>query len=187
MLNSLIQQLNNLGLSQDFFAVLSFYFIAGLTCLFAYLVVVSRNVFHSAIFLALTLLSISGIYFLLDAQFLAVVQIIIYVGAIMVLFIFCIMLTSRISDKAIKQVNQQALLSFTAALIFFAVFYILIIKSPWPFSDPLVSPLGLKELGRAIFSKYVLAFEVISLVLLAVMVGAIVIGKANPVRDDKSH
>ncbi|MDP1854364.1 MAG: NADH-quinone oxidoreductase subunit J [Candidatus Omnitrophota bacterium] len=179
MLNSLIQQLNNSGLPLNSFAQLSFYFIAGLTCLFAFLVVASRNVFHSAVFLALTLLSVSGIYLLLDAQFLAVVQIIIYVGAIMILFVFCIMLTSRISDKAIRQVNQQVLFSLTLALIFLAIFYILIIKSPWLSSGAEIEPLSLKELGRSLFSKYVLPFEVISLVLLAVMVGAIAIGKAR--------
>lgn len=179
MLNSLIQQLNNSGLSQDSFAQVSFYFIAALTCLFAFLVVASRNVFHSAVFLALALLSVSGIYLLLDAQFLAVVQIIIYVGAIMILFTFCIMLTSRISDKAIRQVNQQVLISFIVGLMFFAIFYILIIKSPWFSSGGEMEPLSLKELGASLLSKYVLAFEVISLVLLAAMVGAIAIGKAK--------
>jgi NADH-quinone oxidoreductase subunit J len=161
------------------FANVSFYFIAGLTCLFAFLVVVSRNIFHSAIFLALTLLSISGIYLLLDAQFLAVAQIIIYVGAIMVLFTFCIMLTSRMSDKAIRQVNQQVLFSLTAALVFLAIFYLLVVKTPWLFSSAETEPLSLKELGSSLLSKYVLPFEVISLVLLAVMVGAIAIGKAR--------
>lgn len=169
MLNLLIQNINNA----------SFYLAGGLTCVFALLVVVSRNAFHSAVFLALTLLSISGIYFLLDAQFLAVTQIIIYVGAVMILFTFVIMLTSRISDKAIRQVNQQVILSLGAALSFLGILFILIFKSQWLIPVEPAFPLPLKELGRSLLSKYLLPFEFISLVLLAVMIGAIVIAKAN--------
>lgn len=179
MQNSILQFLSNSGISSDFLAQACFYTIAGITCLFALLTVVSRNVFHSAVYLALTLLSIAGIYLLLDAQFLAVAQIIIYVGAIMILFVFVIMFTSRISDKAVRQVNQQVLSSVLTAVTFLYLLFILIVRSDWMLPAAKTQRFALSELGRSMLTKYALPFEVISVILLAVMVGAIAIGKAD--------
>ena len=100
---------------------LVFYFIAGLTCLFALCTVLARNVFHSAIALALTLLSIAGVYFYLEAEFLAIAQVLVYVGAIIILFVFAIMLTAKIEDASIRQTNEQVLASAFAAVSFLAL------------------------------------------------------------------
>jgi NADH-quinone oxidoreductase subunit J len=182
MQNSILQQLSNTGIPSDSFAQVCFYAIAGMACVFALLTVVSRNVFHSAVFLALTLLSIAGIYLLLDAQFLAVAQVIIYVGAIMILFVFVIMFTSRLSDKAVRQVNRQVLPSVLTAVTFLYILYILIVRSSWLLPPVITQPLPsftIRQLGNSLLTKYALPFEVISVILLAVLVGSIAIGKAD--------
>lgn len=164
---------------QGFIINATFYSIAGLTCLFALLVVISRNVFHSAIFLALTLIGVAGVYLYLDAEFLAVIQVLIYVGAIITLFIFAIMLTAKIQDLAIRQTNQQALISATVAVAILFLFINIIKLNPWKISLSKSEPLSLAQLGEYLMSDYALPFEVISLILLAALVGAIVIGRVN--------
>jgi NADH-quinone oxidoreductase subunit J len=178
-MNGLIQQLNNIGLPQEFILKAVFYTIAGLTIFFAVRMVISRNIFHSAVFLALTLIGVACIYLYLDAEFLAIIQILIYVGAIVTLFIFAIMLTARIQDRAIKQVNQQVLISAAASLAFLCLFVTIIMRNPWHAARAKPETLSLEQLGRALMTAYVLPFEVISLVLLVALVGAIVIGKVR--------
>lgn len=156
-----------------------FYLVAGFACVFALLTVVSRNIFHSAIYLTLVLLSIAGIYFYLDAEFLGIIQVLIYVGAIITLFVFAIMLTAKMDDVSIKQVNDQVAVSAAVSLgLFFALVTIININ-PW-FKGIVNSPsVSLKQLGESLLTVYVLPFEFISLILLATLVGAIVIGKAK--------
>jgi len=180
MPNGLISSLSNWGVPSQVLITLGFYLVAGLTCLFAFLVVTSRNIFHSAMYLAVTLLGVSAVYLFLDAEFLAVIQIIIYVGAVVTLFAFAIMLTSRISDKAIRQVNRQVAAScLLVAALFFVVIH-LIAQSPWQASVATEQhALGIEDLGKSLMTNYILPFEVVSLLLLAALVGALVIGKGK--------
>jgi len=181
--NGLIQTLNNLlndfGLYREFVIKASFYFIAALTCLFAFMVVRSRDIFHCAVFLAATLFGVACVYLFLNAEFLAAVQVLIYVGAIVTLFIFAIMLTTKIHDKAIKQTNRQALIGGALALVLLSSLIAIINRNPWKAGGPGADRefLGLGELGKSLMSTYALPFEVISLILLAALVGAIVIGR----------
>ena len=178
-MSGLIQQLNNIAVGQEFIVKAVFYLIAGLTIFFSFRIVISSNVFHSAIFLALALIGIACIYLYLDAEFLAVIQILIYVGAIVTLFIFAIMLTARIQDRTIRQTNQQVLASIVVTSIFLCLFITLIRTMPWHAIVPKTEALSLAQLGRSLMTTYVLPFEVISLILLAALVGAIVIGKVK--------
>lgn len=176
-MNGLIQQLNSLGLAQGQIIRASFYMTSALIIFFALRIVTSRNILHSAVFLALTLSGIACIYLFLDAEFLAIVQILIYVGAIVTLFLFAIMLTAKIQDRAIRQVNQQVLISCMAALALFC-FTIFIIKiNPWFSCGQKEETLSLAQLGSSLMTNYALPFEVISLLLLASLVGVVVIGK----------
>ena len=183
-MNGLIRQLsdivNNYGLPQDFVVQASFYVIAGLACIFAFGVVAMRNIFHCAVSLALCLFCVAGVYLFLNAEFLAIVQVLIYVGAIVTLFIFAIMLTANIEDRSIRQANRQALVSAVVAAAILSFFIFIIIGAPWKAapSGAAAAP-GLEDLGKALMSVYALPFEFISLVLLAALVGAIVIGKAG--------
>ncbi len=178
-----IAGINNFGISQDLLTKVIFYSLAGAVCLFAALVVLSRNIFHSVVFLAFTLISIAGIYLYLDAEFLAVVQVLIYMGAIITLFLFAIMLTARIYDESAKQRNQQVFISaiICLAMLSFLIMNIIIEKA-WQASGNKSTPLDLKILGVSLMSKYVLPFEVISVILLVALIGAIVIGKAEKVK-----
>lgn len=153
-----------------------FYCIAVSVCVFAVLAVVARNIFHSALWLAMMLLSVAGIYFYLEAPFLAVVQILIYVGGIVTLFIFTIMLTERIEDVTIRQ-TTQLWPSILAAGALFVILARVIAKGPWAKMGGQV--IGLEDLGNALMTRYALPFEFISVVLLAALVGAIVLGKVK--------
>ncbi len=158
---------------------LIFYFVAVLTMIFAFCTVLTKNVFHGAIALALTLLSVAGIYFYLEAEFLAIAQVLVYVGAIIILFVFAIMLTAKIEDASIRQMNYQILPSAIAALGFFVLLAIGILSYPWAHAAPNLPALSLKELGQSLVTVYVLPFEFISLILLAALVGAIIIAKVR--------
>ncbi|MFA5147717.1 MAG: NADH-quinone oxidoreductase subunit J [Candidatus Omnitrophota bacterium] len=186
MMNGLIRQLsdivNNYGLPQDFVVQASFYVLAGLACVFAFGVVAMRNIFHCAVSLALCLFCIAGVYLFLNAEFLAVVQVIIYVGAIVTLFLFAIMLTANIKDRSIRQANSQALISAVVTAAILSFFIYIIMGNPWKIpASGAAAPAGpgLNDIGRALMSSYALPFEFISLILLAALVGAIVIGKVK--------
>lgn len=142
----------------------------------AVLAVTVRNLFHAALFLAFTLLGVAIIYFFLHAEFIAVIQILVYVGAIMTLVIFAIMLTSRIGDMKISQSNKQQIWAlFPVLIITFAVLRI-VRKFPWSISQT-PNSVDVLTLGKALMNQYVLPFEVISVVLLIALVGAIVIAR----------
>jgi NADH-quinone oxidoreductase subunit J len=156
-----------------------FYLIASAIVVSSVLSVTVKNVFHSAIWLSVTLLSIACLYFYLDTPFLAVSQILIYVGGIMVLFVFAIMLTARIGDQSIRQVNHQFFPGCVAAAAFFVIIAQIIISGPWMIITTAPAAVDLKTLGRSLLTQYVLPFEYLSLLLLAALVGAIVIGKVK--------
>ena len=157
---------------------ITFTIIALCVCVFACLTVLSRHIFHSAVWLSMCLLSVAGIYFYLDAQFVGVIQILVFIGGVITLFIFAIKLTAHIDDHSIKQFNKQIIPSSLVAIGFFVFLIQTITRSPWAVSEPAPS-LTLKDLGISLMTTYLLPFELISLVLLAVMVGAIIIGKAG--------
>lgn len=154
-----------------------FFIIAACACLFSVLVVTSDDIFHSSVWLAMTLLCVAGIYFYLDAPFLGVIQVLVYVGGIITLFVFAIKLTAHIGDKSIQQANQQVIAAGVASLVLFLLLLYVIARNPWAGSQSANSVISLKQLGHALVSLYMLPFEFISLILLAAMVGAIVIGK----------
>lgn len=155
----------------------SFYLLSGLTCLFALMVVTSRNVFHSAIYLAFTLIGVAGIYLFLDAEFLAAAQILIYVGAIVTLFVFSVMLTT----KTRRPLQRGRYLLVTGGVSFLLLIFLIniILKSPLKEGEPSETTLGVEELGRALMSVYALPFEIISVILMIALIGAVVIGKVR--------
>ena len=156
-----------------------FYLISISMCIFALLTVSSRNIFHSAVWLSLTLLSVAGIYFYLGSEFLGVIQVLVYIGGIITLFVFAIKLTAYIEDESIVQTNRQV---FAAAVVSLTIFFILlksIVSYPSVKADPGNELTSLKQIGEALLTTYMLPFEFLSLLLLAAMVGAIVIGKVK--------
>lgn len=141
-------------------------------------VILSRNPVNSVMFLIITFFAISGHYVLMNAQFLAIVNVIVYAGAIMVLFLFVIMLMNLNADVE----PQKGQLVQLAGVISGGVFFLVIlaaIKSARPeVMDKTSSDIGLiNNLGKVLFTKYVLPFEISSVLFLSAMIGAIVIGK----------
>jgi len=156
-----------------------FYILAIIAAVSGLLVVTLKNIFHSALFLVLTLFSIAGIYILLGAEFLAGVQVLIYVGAITILMIFAIMLTYQLSSKSIRQVNEQVPWAILIVLMFFVMSLLAVIKTAWPTANSILPENNTFELGRQLLSTYVIPFEVVSIVLLVALIGAIIISRRD--------
>jgi NADH-quinone oxidoreductase subunit J len=128
----------------------------------------------------MALIGIACVYLYLDAEFLAIIQIMIYVGAIVTLFIFTIMLTADIKAGPFSQMIRRILVSAGASLAILFILIRVIVKTAWRDVVPCTDMVqGLPQLGISLMSKYVLPLEVISLILLAALVGTIVIGKAD--------
>ncbi|MCK6611898.1 MAG: NADH-quinone oxidoreductase subunit J [Bacteroidia bacterium] len=156
-----------------------FYLISGLTAFSALLAVTASQLFRSAIYLLFSLIGIAAIYFMLDQDFIAAVQIIVYVGGIVVLIIFSIFLTQDSGVEMRKSEWWRIAASGMAALSGFLLTALGLVEYNFVTqSDNLVTG-GVKELGRALLSLnaggYVLPFEMVGLLLLAAMIGCIVI------------
>jgi len=157
-----------------------FYFLSFLTVLSSLMVILSRNPIHSVLYLILTFFTLSGHYILLNAQFLAAVNIIVYAGAIMVLFLFVIMFLNIKNDQEEAKNN---LTKIAAAIVGGTVFVILFgayRKTALTPADPNTfdSQVGMIEsLGKLLFREYLLPFELASILLLVAMVGAVMLGK----------
>lgn len=154
-----------------------------ITSLAAIGVVTLKNIFHSALLFGLVLLSIAMMYLLLGAEFLAAVQILVYIGGILTLLIFAIMLTKNLADKNIPQANTQ---KWPAALISGSIFGIMlygILKTPLPERIVVLKIIDTANIGHIFFQDYVLAFEILSVVLLIALIGAIVIASKETIND----
>lgn len=160
-----------------------FWLLAAISIGCALGVILSRNPVKSVLFLIATFFSISGHYILMNAQFLAIVNIIVYAGAIMVLFLFVIMLMNLNTDTE----PQKSRIVQMAAVISGGILFLIIISAlktvslnPTPISTG--GNIGLiHNLGMVLFQHYVLPFELSSVLFLSAMVGAIVIGKKEKV------
>lgn len=141
-------------------------------------VILSRNPVNSVLFLILTFFAISGHYILMNAQFLAIVNIIVYAGAIMVLFLFVIMLMNLNADVEPQKGQLVQLAGVISGGILFLVVLAAIRTAKPEIMDKKANGIGLIEnLGRVLFKDYVLPFEISSVLFLSAMIGAIVIGK----------
>ena len=142
-------------------------------------VVLSRNLFHAAIFLVLSFVGVAGFYVLLEAEFLAMIQILVYVGAISILIIFAIMLSRRMMSPDFRASNEQWLWALVAAVALFAILVIVLIQVDWPVVQAEVPDGTLVELGKALVDpgQYLLVFEVASILLLVALVGAVIIAR----------
>ncbi|MCS7221309.1 MAG: NADH-quinone oxidoreductase subunit J [Anaerolineae bacterium] len=143
----------------------------------ALLVVTSRNLFHSALFLTASFFGIAALYILLEAEFLAVVQVLIYVGAIATLIVFAIMLSRGGLRDVASPMNDQWLLVAIGALALFAVLTALIQQIVWPVTEAKPAADILAGLGRAFMGPYVIPFEVASVLLVVALIGAILIAR----------
>jgi NADH-quinone oxidoreductase subunit J len=157
-----------------------FWFLSVLALFSALMMVTSKNPVHSVLWLIVTFFSISGHYILLNAQFLAIVNIIVYAGAIMVLFLFVIMLMNMNKSSEPKKNRWLKLAGGVAGGCLLLVFIAALKSSEitGQTAEVKTGDIGLiKNLGRELFSTYVVPFEISSILFLSAMVGAVVIGK----------
>jgi NADH-quinone oxidoreductase subunit J len=159
-----------------------FHFFAVLAVVSAILVVTRRNVVQSAIFLITALLATAGIFLQLHAEFLFIVQVILYAGGIMVLFVFVIMLINL--DVSLHQIqfNRQWWLGLLLALVVGAQLILAVVISESKLGFPAAAPATALEpstqlVGRVLFNEYMLPFEIASILLLVAMIGAVVMAK----------
>ncbi len=158
--------------------------LAVVTVITAILVIVQRNPVASAIFLIITLFSLAGIYLLLNAQFIAVIQVLVYAGAIMVLFLFVIMLLNLEREKKIiTRHRMQKVFGVFLGIILLAqigmVFNSVLLEgSKGTFPPEKVAAVGNTQVvARLLFTDYLLPFEITSVLLLVAIIGAIVLAK----------
>jgi NADH-quinone oxidoreductase subunit J len=155
-----------------------FYFLSFLAVLSAIMVVFSKNPVHSVLYLIITFFCIAGHYLLLNAQFLAAVHVIVYAGAIMVLFLYVIMLLNLNEET---EPHKSNILKVTATICSGLLLVILI--GSLRGTETLIQGEGsdsiglVRNLGKVMFSEFLLPFEVTSILLLAAMVGAVMLGK----------
>jgi NADH-quinone oxidoreductase subunit J len=158
-----------------------FYFLSFVGVLCALMVVFSKNPVHSVLYLIITFFAIAGHYLLLNAQFLFVTHIIVYAGAIMVLFLYVIMLLNLNHES---EPHKSSLLKIAASICGGMLMVLLVasLKGAEHLKQPSVEvkDIGLvKSLGTVLFNEFLLPFEVCSILLLAAMVGAVMLAKSE--------
>lgn len=158
-----------------------FYFLSALAVFSAIMVLVSKSPVHSVLWLIVVFFAISGHYVLLNAQFLAIVNLIVYAGAIMVLFLFVIMLMNLNTEAEPRKHLWMKLAGVVSGGCFLMVLVSLVRQAGDMQSKAVLMKTGdiglIGNLGKALFQDYVVPFEITSVLFLSAMVGAVVIGK----------
>lgn len=161
---------------------IAFWVIATVMAVSAIRVVTARNVIHAALYLVATLLGAGVLYVLLLAEFVAWVQVLVYVGAIVILMLFGLMLTRAPIGKGNFDNDQRLLAALCAGAIFGVMSWIMVDAfEGQKINFAVERPATSENIGEIIFSSYVLPFEVVSMLLLAALVGSVVIAR----RDEK--
>ena len=157
-----------------------FYLLSAMAVLSGLFVITRRNAVHSALALIVTLLSVAGLYLMLYAPFVAGVQIIVYAGGIMVLFLFVIMLVNLERTIRERQFNRMWPVGLLAACALLALFLSVFAKGKGMFPTP-AAPVpdnsNTQQIGVMLYGNYMFAFEIASLLLLVAILGAVIMAK----------
>lgn len=165
------------------FSVLIFAFASLVTLGAAVAVVTNKNILHSAFYLILAFAGVAVIYVLLEAPFIAVVQVLVYIGAIAILIIFAVMLTRKLMSKELEQHNAQWIPSALGSLALFVVLGWIVYTAGWPAQEGEMLAEPISQLGQDLLTTYLVPFEIASVLLLAALVGAILIGREKETRS----
>lgn len=160
---------------------IGFYVAVATALASAIMVVRSKNLIHAVLWLGLTLATTAGLYAMLDASFLAGVQILVYIGGIITLMIFGVMITRRHEGTVVAAESANGGRAAAAALGLFGLVSVAIVRTEG-LDQPtmgLPPPASIKDLGRALLGEHVLAFEVVSFLLLGAIIGAVVIARRH--------
>jgi NADH:ubiquinone oxidoreductase subunit 6 (subunit J) len=152
-----------------------FWLLAVLTVSSAAVVVLARSLIYSAFALLFTFMGVAGIYFSLGADFLATTQLLIYVGGILILLLFGVMLTHKLYDLNLKSEREQFLPSLIVAAGIFALLTVTALRTQWATGPGRAPAPTTADIGRLFLSDYVLPFEAASILLLIALMGAALI------------
>ena len=156
-----------------------FWLVVTVTVVSAAVVVRNSQLIYSAVALLFTLFGVAGLYVFLWADFIAGVQLLVYVGGILVLIIFGIMLTNRISSVRISHKSVQQGVGGAVVVWLFIFLSIVVIKTPW-LDQPAIEPSNsVAKVGTLLLTKYLLPFEVVSILLLGALIGAAVLSRED--------
>ena len=157
------------------------YILFGGICLFTVMtaiwVVLSPNLIHSAVSLLFTLFGVAGLYVFLYADFIAATQIIIYVGGILVLIIFGVMLTNNIADPKLTNKSQHQLLAGIFSFALLIMLSNIVFDTNWYVEELIIRDSTVNDIGMMLLSTYLLPFEVVSILLLAALIGAAMLSR----------
>ena len=156
-----------------------FYLFAAFTLASAALMVVSKNIVHSAVGLLFSFFGVAGIYVLLAADFLAVVQVLVYVGGILILFLFGVMLTQRITSVDMRTGTLQLVPAILAVAGIFVILFRVIRTTSWnivPEAEAQFIPTA-EKIGYLLMTDFLIPFEIVSVLLLAALIGAAFIAR----------
>ena len=160
-------------------AEITFWFIAGLTIISAVMVVSSKKLLNSAIALLFTLFGVAGLYVFLWADFLAAVQVVVYIGGILILIIFGIMLTNRITTVHISHSSIQRGYGGMVVVGLMGFLGWMIVRTPWLQKQALEPEQTVATIGRLLLTDYLMPFEVTSVLLLGALIGAATLSRAE--------
>jgi NADH-quinone oxidoreductase subunit J len=164
------------------FQWLVFLGMAFISVLASFMVITRKNPIHSALFLVLTFLCVAVLYLLLYSQFIAIIQVVVYAGAIVMLIVFVIMLLDLENElrSRLKIVYSKVIGGFLAVLFLFGILYSVVAKSPTgkmgSYPPDKVSA-NVKAVGEVLFTQYLFPFEIISVLLVAAIIGAVILSK----------
>jgi len=154
-----------------------FYLLAALAVLGAGGVAFSQNIVYSALSLMLSFLGVAGLYVFLHAELVAGIQVLIYVGGVLVLTLFAVMLTQGIRDVEVSNASFSRPIGLVVVAATFLVLFRSFLAASWFASEPAAMESSTYGVGNALLGPYVLPFEVASIVLLTVLIGAVVLSR----------
>tara|TARA_Y100001970_G_scaffold42776_1_gene53292 strand:- start:75979 stop:76491 length:513 start_codon:yes stop_codon:yes gene_type:complete len=150
-------------------------------CASALMVVTSPNLVHSAVSLLFTLFGVAAVYVFLYADFIAATQVVVYVGGILVLIIFGVMLTNKIENATIDSKTHNRIPGLVFSLALLIIQFYIIFNTNWHVNDNLPKESTIKDIGYMLLNKYLLPFEVVSILLLAALIGAAMLSRKKEV------
>jgi NADH:ubiquinone oxidoreductase subunit 6 (subunit J) len=152
---------------------IAFWGLAAVLLASALAVVLTKNLFHSVLYLALSLVGTAGIFLTLDAEFLAAVQILLYAGGVITIVVFAIVVTERLVGERITQTSRRLVQGAAVAGALLAVLVTMIRRVPLPPGRPAVGGDLTRAIGQAILTRWVLPFELLGVLFVAALLGAI--------------
>jgi len=149
-----------------------FYLFAAITVVSAFFVVTTRNIIHSAFYLLFTFFGVAGIYVLLGADFIAVVQLVVYIGGILILLLFGVMLTNKITHVEIKTGTVKIVPAALSVALFAGLLATALLNTKWKTVSSELPVSTAHSIGLLLLQQYAIVFELLGILLLIALIGA---------------